>query len=44
MNWFGVMVAGLQVCAAAEAAIAHEWNRALIYLFFAMASTAVAWK
>jgi hypothetical protein len=44
MNWFGLIVAGLQVCAAIESAYSKDWQRMLIYIGFAVGSAAVAWK
>lgn len=44
MNWFGLIVAGLQVCAAVEGFVTHDWRRALIYCGFALGSAAIAWK
>lgn len=44
MNYFGLIVAALQLCAALEACWCHEWNKTLIYIGFSIGSAAVAWK
>ncbi len=43
MNWFGILVAVLQLCAAAEGAWSHEWQTAITYAAFSVASAAIAW-
>lgn len=42
MNKFGMAVAVLQLCACIEAAISKDWNRAIIYIGFAIGSAGVA--
>ena len=44
MNYFGIIVAFLQLCAGIEAAYHTDWQRAIIYIGFAIGSTAIAWK
>lgn len=44
MNWFGMIVAGLQLCASAEGAYRGDWRRAVIYIGFSIGSAAIAWK
>jgi len=44
MNWFGLVVAGLQLCACVEGAYRGDWRRAVIYFGFAIGSAAIAWK
>ena len=44
MNWFGLVVAGLQVCAMVESAMSHDWKRAIVYCGFSIGSAALAWK
>ena len=44
MNRAGLLVAVLQACAAAEAAWARDWQRAIIWAAFAVGSAGVAWR
>jgi hypothetical protein len=44
MNYFGLIVAALQVCAALEGAYSHDWQKAVVYGAFAVGSAAIAWK
>ncbi len=44
MNYFGMLVAGLQLCAVAESLWRHDWNKAIIFIGFSVGSAAVAWK
>ena len=44
MNWFGLVVAVLQVCAALEAAYRHDWRNAVVYGGFSVGSAAIAWR
>ena len=44
MNYFGLIVAALQLCASVESAMRTDWQRCIIYFGFAIGSAAIAWK